>query len=595
MSVFSSLSNRIFFATALLTVLSIGVAVYRVNTAVTAQAERELQRGLDEAATLVENYRRTLIENYRREARLIADLPKLKAAVETDDPPTVEPIARDYQQQLEADLFVVTGRGGRILAALDAPGATAEGVARLDGVRAALAGRESVSFWPAPGGVREVVSVPILLFGPGGPELFGTLNVGFALDARAAARIKVLTASEIAFLFDGEIQASTLPREHWPAIAELAGLPGTTHRRLGDEEFVAVSRALVRASSDSRPATPGRAVVLRSRTERLRVLSGVHKALAVTAVVAVLAAIGLSFALARTVTRPLGVITNAMRELAASGDLTRRIPEPPATAWDDEDAKLLARTFNAMTASIARFQREAAQRERLSSLGRLSTVIAHEIRNPLMIIKSALRALRRETASPELRKMGEDIEEEIARLNRIVADVLDFARPIRFDLAPAELNVVCDDAARAVWAAGAGPAPDIRLDPDVGVAVTDAERLRQALINVLTNARHAAEGHGARQPGDVARTSLETERRGQAVRITVRDNGPGIPAEALPRIFDPFFTTKRTGSGIGLAITRNIIEGLGGTIAVTASDARGTTMVIELPVMPLEEARTVIA
>jgi two-component system sensor histidine kinase HydH len=325
----------------------------------------------------------------------------------------------------------------------------------------------------------------------------------------------------------------------------------------------------------------------------------VHKALAATAVVAVLAAIGLSFALARTVTRPLGVITNTMRELATSGDLTRRIPEPPATTWDDEDAKLLARTFNAMTASIARFQREAAQRERLSSLGRLSTVIAHEIRNPLMIIKSALRPLRKEgggaAGHAELRKIGEDIEEEISRLDRIVSDVLDFARPIRFELALSDLNVICQDAVRAVWAGEAAPAPEVSLDPEVGVAVTDAERLRQALINVLTNARHAAEAHAAAAPGPAPRVSLATERRGTNVRITVGDNGPGIAAEALPRVFEPFFTTKRAGSGIGLAITRNIIEGLGGTIAVASSDARGTTFVIELPLAPQAEARSVSA
>ena len=90
-----------------------------------------------------------------------------------------------------------------------------------------------------------------------------------------------------------------------------------------------------------------------------------------------------------------------MREMAASGDLTRRIPASPDARWQDEDARLLATTFNSMTDSIERFQREATQRERLSSLGRLSTVVAHEIRNPLMIIKTSLRALRREDARPE--------------------------------------------------------------------------------------------------------------------------------------------------------------------------------------------------
>ncbi len=573
MSVFSSLSNRIFFATALLAVMPIGVAVYRVNVAVTAQAEKELQRGLEEAATLVENYRRTLVNQYRREARLIADLPKLKAAVETQDPPTVSPLAEEYRSQLGADLFIVTGRDGRVLFSFGAPDPA--GLASLEGFREARAGREGVSFWPAPGGVREVASVPIVI----GPESLGTLNVGFALDARAAARLRALSASDIAFLFDGAVQASTLPDEHDPALVRVASRSGITRVQIGSDEYVAVSRALLRSTLTGNQPSKGVTVILRSRTERLRVLSDLHRALAVTALAAVLAAIGLSFALARTVTRPLGVITGAMREVARSGDLTRRIPEPPATRWDDEDAKLLARTFNTMTESIRRFQREAAQRERLSSLGRLSTVIAHEIRNPLMIIKAAVRPLRKETTPEQLHRIGADIEEEIARLNRIVSEVLDFARPIKFDLAPADLNDICRSAAAAVWAGESAWHARLELDPQVGAVVIDAERLRQAVVNVLGNARQAAEGAGG-----APLVLLRTERREASARIVIRDNGTGISPDNLPRVFDPFFTTKRAGSGIGLAITRNIIEGLGGTIAVAASHSGGTEFVIELPV-----------
>lgn len=572
MSVFSSLSNRIFFATALLAVMSIGVAVYRVNIAVTAQAEQELQRGLEEAATLVENYRRTLLEQYRREARLIADLPKLKAAVATQDPPTVEPIAQDYRTMLGSDLFVLTGQSGRILFTFGAP--DPQGIASLEGFREASSGREGVSFWPARGGVREVVSVPILL----GSEILGTLNVGFALDDRAALRLRALSDSDISFLFDGAVQASTLPDRDRTALLRAAGEPGITRVQIGSEEYVAVSRALLRSTAAGDQPSPGVTIVLRSRTERLRVLSDLHRALAVTALVAVLAAIGLSFALAHTVTRPLGVITSTMREVARSGDLTRRIPEPPATRWDDEDARLLARTYNTMTGSIARFQREAAQRERLSSLGRLSTVIAHEIRNPLMIIKAAVRPLRKECSSDQLRRIGQDIEEEIARLNRIVSEVLDFARPIKFELAAADLNEICRGAIAAVWAGETRWTAAAELDPALGPAVTDAERLRQALVNVLGNARQAAEA--SERPPEVV---LRTERRDSVGRIIIRDNGKGIPADALPRIFEPFFTTKRTGSGIGLAITRNIIEGLGGTIAATTSRSGGAEFVIELP------------
>jgi len=307
--------------------------------------------------------------------------------------------------------------------------------------------------------------------------------------------------------------------------------------------------------------------------------------LAGTAVVAVLVAILLSYAIARTVTRPLGAITTTMREMAASGDLTHRIPIPADARWQDEDARLLATTFNSLTGSIERFQREAAQRERLSSLGRLSTVIAHEIRNPLMIIKTALRALRREEATtPQIGSAAHDIDEEVSRLNRIVTEVLDFARPIKFDFAPASLNALAEDAVRAASAAD-GQAPiRLDLDPDIPPLTTDGERLRQALVNILGNAIQAvasAPPSAANGASIRLRTTLVDPRH---VSVTVADRGIGIAPEDLPRVFDPYFTTRRTGTGIGLAISRNIIEGLGGRITVASERDRGTEVRIELPV-----------
>jgi signal transduction histidine kinase len=299
------------------------------------------------------------------------------------------------------------------------------------------------------------------------------------------------------------------------------------------------------------------------------------------AVVAILAATLASYAIARTVTRPLATVTNAMREMARTGDLTHRLAMPPGAPWEDEDTRLLASTFNTMTGSIDRFQREAAQRERLSSLGRLSTVVAHEVRNPLMIIKTALRSLRAAVVTDQERLAAvASMEEEVTRLNRIVSEVLDFARPIRFELKPADVNAVCADAARAV----STPDGRVRLDlsPDLPAIDTDAERLRLALVNVLTNACNAVAARQEPSSGDAVRLMTGVTGDGK-FRIDIRDRGIGISPEDLPRIFDPFFTTRRTGTGLGLALTRNIIEGLGGSITVASTPGRGTDVRIELP------------
>jgi signal transduction histidine kinase len=459
MSLFSSLTNRIFFGSALLAVGSIAIAIYNVNIAVTRQAEQELRRGLDEAGTIIEEYRTVLVEHFTREARLIADLPRLKAAVDTNDPTTVQPMAEDYQRQLTADLLLITGRQGQTLAEIASPNVSIGSYASLQGVKSASMGRESSAFWPHPGGILQVVTVPIFIDLPP-PEFLGTLTVGVSLDEGAAKRFKRLTNSDIAFGMGGAIRASTLPQDFWPALSPLLGsLDLRPSVAVGAEDYIAKTRALspgltAPAASGGTPdpaaGTGASVIILRSRTERLGFLNPLHGRLGVIAVVAVLAATLLSYAIARTVTRPLGAITATMREMAATGDLARRIAAPPGgAAWEDEDARLLATTFNTMTDSIARFQREAAQRERLSSLGRLSTVVAHEIRNPLMIIKTALRALRGPSVKPEeLRAAVADIDEETARLNRLVSEVLDFAKPIKFDRGATDINALCEDAAR---------------------------------------------------------------------------------------------------------------------------------------------------
>jgi signal transduction histidine kinase len=437
--------------------------------------------------------------------------------------------------------------------------------------------------------------VPVLVLQPS-PEILGTLSVGFAFDDRLAERLKALTESDIAFALDGRIQAATLPPEHFRALETLLGRAGTARLVLGDEEYLALTRPLASVGMDAAPARNPRllptALVLRSRTKRLSFIGPLHTLLAGTALAAVALATLVSYAVARTVTRPLRAITATMGEMAATGDLTRKAPLPAPGRWQDEDARLLAHTFAVMTDAIARFQREAGQKERLAALGRLSTVIAHEIRNPLMIIKTAIRTLRHDEIP--LAERGEalrDIDGEVVRLNRLVDGVLDFARPIQFELGPVDLNRLCQTAAADATVGSPGREVRLTLDPAVPPVTTDGERLHGVLVNVLTNARHALEARGTTgpPPGPPGEADLElaTQRSANGrVLVVVRDRGVGIPAENLARVWEPYFTTRRGGTGLGLAIVRNVIEGLGGTIAIESQPAGGTSVRIELPEVP---------
>jgi len=555
-----SLRSRVFAATALVAVLPTALALGLATRRVTQEAEADLARGLAEAARLVDQYHGARLETARERASLVADLPKLKAAVAEGDPRTAEPIARDYRDRVRSDVLVLTDREGRKLVSL---GADASGWTDL-----------ALPFRVERGRLLETVDAPIVLERPAeAPETLGHLVLGFALDDAFASRLRALTGSHVAMAMDGRVFASTLPRRHDAALLAAAGGTGVVQVRLEGEEHVALRTAL--GAGEGAPVV----LVLRSRAEALRPLHTLRAALAVAALVAVGLGLLLSWALARTVTRPLAALTDAMKRIAATGDLGLSLGA--GRPWDDEDARLVARTFGALTDSIARFQREATLRERLSALGRLSTVIAHEVRNPLMIIKGSLRALKREGAAAEVREAALDIDREVARLDRIVSDVLDFARPLRLERAPVDVHALARDAARAALEGADGTGARFALELSAGTILTDGERLRGVLVNLIANARESLVAAG-RSRGEEIEVGARGTGRGGVV-LWVADRGPGIPPADLPHVFEPYFTTKRTGTGLGLAISRKVVEALGGALRIESREGEGTRVEFELP------------
>jgi signal transduction histidine kinase len=590
MRIATSLSNRIFLACTLLAAMSLGFAFYFVNARATDQAEADLRRELTDAAALVDQYRITLLDHYTRMARLLAaNQSHLNAAVTTDDPPTVQPLADDYRQQVDADVLVVSDARGRVLAASGTSAASlpvdADTAGTLD---------ETAAFVPHDRGILQVTSVPIVQVTGSDEDVLGRLTLGFFLDDARARSVKESTGSDVAFGAAGHILAATLPISQRGALTRVLNRSDISRVTLGGEDYLALAQPIHTDSPTAAAAggdTP-RVIVLRSRSQRLRFLVTLRAGLGAAFIVIVILATVLSYAVARTVARPLTAVTDAMRDVAATGDLTRKVLLR-SHAWDDEDARVLATAFNTLTESIGRFQREAAQKERLSSLGRLSTVIAHEIRNPLMIIRASLSTLTRDNITiGDIREAVADIDDETKRLNRIVSEVLDFAKPIRFDLAPTALNDVCRASVTAAWEGKPGDEVELDLDPDLPTVVTDAERLRTVLVNILSNARHAVDAvvpgrRGGRSaavaagPGVIVRT----RRYQDGVTVVVSDHGVGIAPDDMAHIFDPYFTTRRAGTGLGLPISKNIVEGLGGTIAVNSRRDAGTDISIDLPLV----------
>ncbi len=230
-------------------------------------------------------------------------------------------------------------------------------------------------------------------------------------------------------------------------------------------------------------------------------------------------------------------------------------------------------------ADLARAQAQLVQRERLAALGELSAVVAHEVRNPLGVIFNSLGSLKR-LLRPEgdARMLLDIVGEEADRLNRIVGDLLDFARPSTPALRPEALDRVLEEAVAAAVAEIRDIAVERDIEADLPPVAMDARLIRQAVLNVAVNAAQAMPRGGT--------LTVRARRDGGWVRVEIRDSGPGIPDEIRHRVFEPFFTTKASGTGLGLAVVKRIVEGHGGEVAMASEPGAGAAFTIRIPLEP---------
>lgn len=228
---------------------------------------------------------------------------------------------------------------------------------------------------------------------------------------------------------------------------------------------------------------------------------------------------------------------------------------------------------------VRRLQQEIRRQEKLAALGSLSAGVAHEIRNPLSSIKGLAAYFGAKfPAGSEDRQAAEVMIGEVERLNRVVSELLEFARPSDLNLQATDVNAVLEHSLKLIQpdAAAQGVRVDFQPDPGLPVCPLDPDRFVQALLNLYLNALQAM------APGGTLSVRTEPGRDG-GLRVAIRDTGAGIPTQDLGKIFDPYFTTKPTGTGLGLAIVYKIIEAHGGRIVVDSRPGGGTAFAIDLP------------
>jgi len=294
-----------------------------------------------------------------------------------------------------------------------------------------------------------------------------------------------------------------------------------------------------------------------------------------------------SLYLARKYTQPLHDVVRSAKHVAA-GDLTKTIE----VEGEDEIAEL-TRSFNEMVEKL-RQHRELEDRlreaERLSAVGKLASGIAHEIRNPLNFMNLSIDHIRNRLGSgkpdgtAEALALMANIKAEIHRLNSMIENFLTVGKPLTLNKSTVDVGALIRDVvglARqkaveqgiAIEVSGEAPVPRLQADP---------VQIKTCLMNVILNAIQAMPTGG--------RLRITTASGSGTVDITISDTGPGISEDDLNRIFNPYFTTKKLGIGLGLAITKKVVEEHRGRIAVRSRPNEGTDVVISLPVEHAEVA-----
>ncbi|MEO0812929.1 MAG: ATP-binding protein, partial [Myxococcota bacterium] len=263
--------------------------------------------------------------------------------------------------------------------------------------------------------------------------------------------------------------------------------------------------------------------------------------------------------------------------------------------YSTEEVSLLMSVAEAAAAVIesSKVYDKRRERDRLVALGEMAAGMAHEIRNPLGAIKGAAQMIDGTELDEESNDFLQVILEEVDRLNGVLSQFLEYARPYRGNPQPTNVNDVVSATSRIL---GVDVVPDrIRLQLDLAHDLpqvnVDPEQLKQVLLNTVLNAIQVMNDGGVITVSTGVTHTVGAEQEGPPsldsaqVYVRVRDSGPGIPREDLARIFVPFFTTKPNGTGLGLAISQRIVETAGGRIDVTSRVGEGTTITVRMPAL----------
>ena len=439
------------------------------------------------------------------------------------------------------------------------------------------------------GKLYSLISIPV--FTPEQVQL-GVLTFGEALGAVTARDYGTVTGKPIVFIAGGRPATSTLPgkTEDAPVEALFRRLHGGGNGNVarfapGKEHYFCAGGNFPSLTGDA-----GIGYLLFSSYDPSASALQTQQLLLAASLVAILLGSAVVWFFVHRVTRPLLELRDSA-EAVGRGDFSRRV----AVRSNDECGEL-ATAFNRMTENVQSAQGELqqsvntlkttqaqlVQSEKLSAVGEFVAGVAHELNNPLAAVMGFSELLKNADVNEQHRRHLDLIFKSSQRCRKIVQSLLSFARRHQPERKPVAINKLIEDVLEIVAYQLRTSNVEVvcRLAADLPLVLADGHQVQQVMLNLINNARQAIEAHQ-----ESGRITLATERDGQFIRISISDNGPGIPPENLKRIFDPFFTTKEVGkgTGLGLSLCYGLIKEHGGDITVSSQPGHGATFTIALP------------
>jgi signal transduction histidine kinase len=505
---------------------------------------------------------------------ILSSMSDVRAAFSTGDPPTIRDTAGEKWLTISRQdaIFIVADPRGRVIAALPHVPETGEW-RELSVVRDAIPRfpKQSSGFMINGDRLYQIAVTPVYVQATEGQALLDVLVAGYAVDSAAAHQLKDATGgSDFVFTAEGRVIASTLDSSLTAQLQAFhpSGL-GLQTVKLGDAE----NAVLVNPLNNLQGQPIGELRVVRSSEEGRRRIALLQNYVVLIWLASLIIALVLTWLLARKILGPVERLDRAAAEFAR-GNFKHQVEIESS----DEIGRLAA-TFNAMGASIQGARQELIRQERIATIGRLSTSIVHDLRNPLAAIYGGAEMLvDRELSSEQVRRLAKNIYRSSRTIQELLQDLVGIAggKTQAFETCRLRDIVVAANQACATVEEAQSVAVEIEIEESLEISM-QRFRMERVFLNLIGNALEAMSG------GGTLRICARTE--GDFLVVTVEDTGPGISPEIRDSLFQPFVSFgKNNGLGLGLSFSRQTLLDHGGDLSLDPNTGGGARFVMKLPI-----------